>query len=149
VTENKVDIIWVGSLFVWYDQEPVPLREQPPLHTTVAVETVTSYQPENVKHLHDPYSEQEICPKCGRKMPKPKIENPEEPKKLRATWAIAVPLEERENGADVLDELLEGARDKLDNVGISYSDSSKAKFHVLAASLGLFVQHFDSITGDA
>lgn len=139
VTVNRTDVTYDDGVYYW---KTAPLDPQPPLNkltpTAVAVHA----------HSNDMPHDREVCPTCKRKMPKEKIETPEEDKKPRATWAVSVPMEERENGADVLDELLEAARDKLDDAGISYSTSTKAKYHVLALSLGLFIQHFDSIASD-
>lgn len=88
-----------------------------------------------------------ICPTCHQRV-KPKIENKPEERKPRGSWSITVPKDVREDGADVLDSLLENARISLDLAGISYGPERKVRYYVLAASLGLFVQHFEELMSD-
>jgi len=146
VTENRSHIQYADGIFYWCDDEThdraKELVPQPPhLHTDD--ETIAVLSGDSV------IEEREVCPGCGRKLPKPKIETPQEEKKPRGTWAIAIPMDERENGANVLDEMLETIREKLDSVGVSYSEASNAKYYVLSTGMGLLVQHFDSVVADA
>lgn len=79
------------------------------------------------------------CPTCERPLPKPKIETPMEERKIRRTWSVSVPVDRQEDGAEVLDTLLEEVRDELARAGLPYGDSEVAKYHPLATALALFV----------
>jgi hypothetical protein len=59
-----------------------------------------------------------------------------------------VPKDERENGADVLDTLLEEARKSMAQAGLAYGDEDNARYFVLSAVLGLFVQHAREVMAD-
>lgn len=86
-----------------------------------------------------------LCPTCLRTIPKPKIESEIEEKKVRKTWSVSVPKTEQENGAEVLDALIESARDELARAGLPYGDSETAKYYVFSTSLALFVTHAKEI----
>lgn len=69
---------------------------------------------------HDTASEAtpgEPCPTCKRKVPVPNA--PNQPARKRTTWAIYVPKDEQENGAELLDTLLEQAAEKLVELGVT------------------------------
>jgi hypothetical protein len=154
VTENKTRIVWDGEGFSWgEDGDLFPLAPQPPHHHQVSEENMETFEKISERLAEDQAETVEddrpICPGCGRKLPKPKIDTPKEDKKPRGTWAIAIPMDERENGADVLDEMLEVIREKLDTVGMSYSEASNAKYYVLSTAMGLVLSHFDSVVADA
>src|SRR5262249_55851222 len=138
ITENKAMMSYDKGVFYWeVDGEIIPLKHQPPI-----LKGEAEYPQAIVEEPDQDNAEQRpVWTGCGRRMPKPKIDTPREEKKPRGTWAVSVPVEQRENGADTLDELLEAARDELDEVGISYGDGNRVKFHVLATALALFVQH--------
>lgn len=158
VTENKARITFetaISPCFFWTDSTITnePLTPQPPIkeesETDHQVAESTSPTVElGIGHVLAVGHDRETCPTCKRPMPRPKIDTPKEDKKPRGTWAVAVPLDERENGADTLDDLLDAARDKLDKVGISYGDGSQVKFYPLTTALGLFIQHADKILSD-
>jgi hypothetical protein len=136
ITNNEAAIEYDKGVWYWQENdEQIPLAWQPP----------NKNGPQEDEGLDDI---RPVCPGCGRRLPKPKIETPPEEKRVRRTWAVSVPADVQENGADTLDALVEAAREELDKVGMSYSDSSKARFYVLATSLGLFVQHFDSVVSN-
>jgi hypothetical protein len=109
-------------------------------HITPQLEFVHS----NAGEVHDP----RFCPTCKRKLPKPKDEELEE-KKVRKTWSVAVPVSQQEDGADVLDALIESSRLELFDAGLPYGESDSAKYHVMATSLSLFVLHAKRILGDS
>jgi hypothetical protein len=141
VTENVAMIAYDNELFYWTMDEHVftELTQQPPrldnmIHVT-----------EQQVHTRE---QKEVCPACNRPLPKPKIETPMEEKKQRATWAISVPADERENGYEVLDTLLDEARDALDRAGMHYDKGNKVRYYPLATALGLFVQFSDRILSD-
>lgn len=154
LTENKQQITYDKGIFYWSDGRtliPQPPSIEKPVVIPEFLNPFPPPDPENlpVSHVLEPDHDREICPTCNRRMPKPKVETPMEEKRPRQTWAVAIPLDERENGAFVLDELLETLRDKLDNAGLSYGEGSRVRYFVLATGLGLLVQHFDSIVSDA
>jgi hypothetical protein len=127
VTNNEIGITYQGGRFFW---EGEPLTWQPP----------SKNGPEEVGTEPE---ERPICPGCGRRLPKPKIDSPTEEKKKRKTWAVSVPATVEEDGADVLDALLEAAREKMDEAGLDWGEGQK--YFVLSTALGLFVQHADLI----
>jgi len=155
VTNNEVTI-WFEQFngFQWIDSKsefPQMMKYQPPMASVsdVGDDILFPNVPvltESNGHVHD---ERAVCPTCERPLPKPKIENDPEKPKERKTWAVSVPAERWEDGADVLDELLEAARDELDRVGISYGDGKKVKYAILSTALALFVQHADHVLADA
>lgn len=153
VTTNKEQITYNQGVFYWTDGRtliPQPPSVEKPVVIPDFLEPA-GRDPENlpVEHMLEEGHDPEVCPTCKRKMPKPKIETPTEEKRPRQTWAIGIPVDERENGADVLDELLETCRDQLDKAGLSYGEGSKVKYFVLATTLGIFVQHAEALLSDA
>lgn len=154
LTENKQQITYDKGIFYWSDGRtliPQPPSIEKPVEIPDFLNPVPPPDPENLPpgHVLEPDHDREVCPTCNRKLPKPKVETPMEDRKPRGTWAVGVPMDERENGADTLDELLEACRDELDKAGLSYGNESKVKFYVLATTLGIFVQHASTILGDA
>lgn len=77
----------------------------------------------------------ECCPTCSRPLPRPKGEKREKPR-LRRSWTVNVPKDEQEDGADVLDTLLEECR-KL----FGHSSHANLKYHTVVQALALVVQH--------
>ena len=90
-----------------------------------------------------------VCPSCKRPLPHPKHEGEPEAKRPRRSWTITVPKDERENGAEVLDELLEASREEMGKLGLPYGEGSSVRYFVLAAALALFVQHAEQLMADA
>jgi hypothetical protein len=76
----------------------------------------------------------EECALCHRKLPIKK-EKPEKERK-RTTWSIRVPKDHLEDGAEILDSLLEECRDIL---GRDWNE--KTKYYTLVESLALLLQH--------
>lgn len=76
----------------------------------------------------------ETCPTCKRTIKK--TEGKREPARNRARWSIHVPQDERENGADVLDTLLEECG-KL----FGHDIDKKMRYFTAAQALALVVQH--------
>jgi hypothetical protein len=54
-------------------------------------------------------------------------------------------VDERENGAETLDEQLEAARREMAKAGLPYGDEAAARFFVLSTALGLFVMHAEDV----
>lgn len=141
VTEALDTITYDKGVFYWSNGEP--LSQQPPTILDGEVSTIA------IQHAVEEGHVRQKCPTCLRVMPKEKIDTPTEEKKNRQTWAISIPVTEQENGYMVLDELLEAAREKLDDAGVSYSTARTARYHVLTATLGIFVQNADLVLGDS
>ena len=91
----------------------------------------------------------ERCPTCNTKI-RPSHDDTEEREvtRNRSSWTVTVPKDEREDGAQTLDVLLEAARMVMDDRGLSYGPERKVRFYVLSAALGLFVQHVDSLVSE-
>lgn len=128
VTNNEIGITYQGGRFFW---EGEPLSWQPPKKGGPEEVSVTEQE------------ERPVCPGCGRRMPKPRIDTPVEEKKRRKTWAVSVPATVEEDGADVLDALLESAREKMDAAGLDWGEGQK--YFVLSTALGLFVMHAEQV----
>lgn len=144
ITENKERIEYRGGKFYWTDGKP--LTRQPPVR-----EIIQTTEQEIVRHTHDDKVSIDVrqkCDACGRALPKPKIDGQDEEKRPRATWAVSVPMDQRENGAETLSELLEAAREEMAKKGWEYGDASTAKFFVLSHVLATFVLHADQILSD-
>lgn len=137
VTENKVTIKYLDDAYWWTPPEGdiVKLGWQPPHLADERLEVVTGHNPDE-------------CPTCHQKL-KTKVEGPPEPKKPRRTWSLAVPKDDQENGAEVLEGLIEACREELAKAGIEYGTEKKVVYHVLTTSLALFVQHGQRILSDS
>lgn len=147
VTENVASIFLSEETMVFYwamgGTSLVPLSWQPPgLHRDLSFEN----PPEKTEGFS--VSEIDVCPSCNQRL-KPKVKTPPEEKKNRKVWSIAVPKDHLEDGADVLDTLLEEARTEMGKAGLQYGDAKTVKYHVLATALALFVTQAERILGDA
>jgi len=151
VTANAAFIVWNGRGFDWNDlfSAAVPLSWQPPARPLEAPES--NGEVNALVELGPPVSEPGVvaegsCPTCLRPLPHPKEKS--EAKRERRTFSITIPKDKRENGAEVLDTLLEESRKELARAGLPYGDADSAKYFVLATTLGLFVQHAKDVLGD-
>ena len=109
------------------------------------METVDSTSPDYqhpADHVHEHVSavplmdgpgQVERCPTCERALPKP---HTDAETRVRRGWTIAVPVDERENGADVLDSLLDECR-KL----FGHDTNRKVRYYTVAQALALVVQN--------
>jgi hypothetical protein len=89
------------------------------------------------------------CPTCNTKIrPSHDDTGEREPSRNRSTWSVTVPKDEREDGAECLDVLLEAARMAMDDRGLTYGPERKVRYYVLAAALGLFVHHVDALVSE-
>ena len=158
ITENRARIAWFADSFYWEQDghEFLPLAFQPP-HVDVEMENewlhdyAASASPpfEKAGEKTEPILDNE-CPTCRQPLPRPKPpQTRREPKRVRRSWTITVPLDRRENGAETLDTLLEEARLEMDRAGLGYGPERNNRFFVLATILGLFVQHSRELLGDA
>jgi hypothetical protein len=154
VTVNAAWITWKEGQFTWSDMLTTdePLQFQPPVRL---VEDSLPKSPEKNGEklviaggeIASVPSYDGTCPTCLRPLPHPKSEH--EPKRVRRTWSITVPVDERENGAEALTTLLEEGRKEMARAGLPYGAEETANYFVLASMLGLFVAHADSILSDA
>lgn len=82
----------------------------------------------------------EKCPTCERSLPKPRMTD--EPRE-RKSWTIAVPVDERENGAEVLDTLLTECRTLF-----GHDTNPKVRYYTVAQALALVVQNSTQLAAD-
>jgi len=145
ITVNANWITFDQNIFFWESlfSTGVPLSWQPPTRLIDVLQ----------EPLADPESngqaalEANTCPTCLRPLPHARSEH--EGKRLRRTWSITVPSDEREQGADMLDTLLEEGRREMARAGLPYGDEDAAKYFVLSTMLGLFVTHAEEVLSDA
>lgn len=130
ITRNLAWIQYVDEtqLFRWvtkaghgwaYQQQ---LTFQPPVGGELETVPRSSAEPKELT------ADQEApCPTCGRHSRRARSSEPHTPgeRRPRASWSISVPSDEREKGADVLDELLEGV---LAAFGREHHTSSIARY---------------------
>jgi len=146
VTINGAWITWNGRGFDWSDMltSGEPLSFQPPVRPLSNEEPLPDLPEKNGGQpaaLAAPF--EGSCPTCKRPLPHPKPA--QEPKRLRRTWSITVPADERENGAEMLSTLLEEGRLELAKAGLPYGDADSANYFVLSTILGLFVAHAEDV----
>jgi len=161
LTDNIAHIAYLDGAFWWKDilGEPILLEWQPPtegVYEALTTPRSASEQKDDpdlllveklgAEHVLAPGHEPDICPTCLRKLPKPKEKT--EAQKVRKTWSVAVPLDRWEDGADVIDTLLEEAHKELNKNGLPYGEGKVVKYYILTAALGLFVTHASSLMGD-
>lgn len=164
ITENRSEIAWGdGVVFVLgapeYDSERFFWKffdEHEQMHYFKALEPQPplcgSEKPSNAKHTH--YGEiprgsaprpaeatTEPCTRCKGTGVNPQVEKKKEPAKQRATKSIRVPKEKLEDGADVLEQLIEAA-EKVMRPG----EEARPPYFTICDSLGLIVLHWEDLT---
>lgn len=77
----------------------------------------------------------------GTGSPKKKGKKHGEPKRNRAQWSVTVPNDERERGADTLDEYEVTSREMLNEAGLLQDDTPR--FNVLVYVWAFFLQNFN------
>ncbi len=102
---------------------------------------VHTLDPSPVETVIDGPALAEKCPTCDRALPKP---HKDEEEKVRKGWTIAVPVSELENGADVLDELLNECRHLF-----GHDESKKVKYYTIVQALALVVQNGHKMAAEA
>lgn len=152
ITVNAAWLNFEDDVFLWTDliSAAQPLSWQPPFGTLEAVPSdkpvvIPDPAKENPERTPDQIAADGVCPKCLRPLPHPKNEHEE--KRVRRSWTITVPLDERENGAETLDTLLEAARQEMAKAGLPYGDEAAVRFFVLSGALGLFILHAGEVLG--
>lgn len=94
-------------------------------------------------HVHD---NEEPCPKCkGRgkvAKPEPKGEHEQAPPRPKTTWSVRVPKDEREDGYEVIDTLVEDSVEKLKEANLLKSANRGANYYALVYVLAFFAQNF-------
>jgi len=141
ITENRAAILWNPlGFFEWVND---PLAKE----ARNASKRLSPHPRVGEAHPHTDLEKAhpDICPECKRPR---RRKTPREKQRPRERWVIHVPRDERENGADVLDTLLEEARKSMAQAGLAYGDEDNARYFVLSAVLGLFVQHAREVMGD-
>jgi hypothetical protein len=161
LTDNVAAVVYRDETFWWRDVlgEALPLDWQPPgealYQELSAPERETPSDPDlllterlGASHVlvegHDP----DVCPTCLRKLPRPKDERAPEAKKVRKTYSVAVPMDRWEDGAAVIDTLMDEAQKELARFGLPYGEGKVVKYYILTAALGMFVTHAGSLMDD-
>lgn len=142
ITVNAAWINFEDDQFFWTDMinASQPLSWQPPWADLDKPVVAPNPPEEKTEASHDG-----SCPTCHRPLPHAKSDA--EPVRVRRTWSITVPMDERENGAETLDALLEAAREEMAKAGLPYGDEAAVRFFVLSGALGLFVAHAEEVLG--
>lgn len=146
VTKNEAFIFWdeLNSAFVWYDQpdeEPGLLIGR--LSTGLGCDYIRDPKDllDNAHQHFDGPASTDKCETCKRPLPRPK--DKKEQARPRRTWAVTVPVDERENGAEVLDSLMDECR-KI----FGHDESKTVRYFTLTQALALVVQHADRMALD-
>lgn len=136
ITNNKAQIVYENHEYRWSQggnvmplEPPPPQMDKPPVFPEPRIFAAR------------------VCPTCERPLPKPKPDKPEE-KRPRRTWSVTVPKDERENGAEMLDVLIEETRAELGKAGLPYGEADSVKYFVLSTALALFVHHAEEFLGE-
>lgn len=86
------------------------------------------------------------CPKChgkGKIVEQPKDpDQPQAPERKKVTWSVRVPKDEREDGYEVLDSLVDGAVDLLADAKLLRDRNKGANYYSLVYVLAFFQQNF-------
>jgi len=131
---DRAAIRWISELFWWclyggmevsgeHNFHPVaPLRYQPPRPDTLATDPRAS----------DNVSSPENCPYCGQsRKRRPVSAGSRVGRRKRKSWTVLVPDDELENGADVLDSLVDNLSPLVPN-----GDATRSgRYYVLVAAL--------------
>jgi hypothetical protein len=143
VTENKAHIVLNPKDYNFYWNDRL-LRYQPPKKGEVAGASSDSGEVGATDETRP------VCVTCKRPLPRPKIEGQKTEKtRIRKTWSVAVPLDEQEDGAEVIDGLLDLAEEKLDKAGLNWGHGNRVVYYKLTTILGLFCQHADQVLSDS
>lgn len=152
VTVNAAWVKLEDGVFTWSDlvNASQPLTWQPPIWREDERRVSSDGDhpggdpdPADPDLRRDHVAHDGTCPTCLR--PLPHKRDTSEAKRIRRTWSVTVPKDEREDGAETLDTLLEEARKEMARAGLPYGDEETVKFFVLAAALGLFVSHAEDV----
>jgi hypothetical protein len=146
VTDNEAAIRFHDDLFFWTDLmvEDRLLTWQPPLDFVSSTGETLGGRIES-EHVH--VENGAVCPTCHRRVPKPKIETEPEARKPRKVWSVMVPRDQWEDGADVLDMLIEGWREEFSKRGLQYGEAKSVKYFVLSTGLALGLTHIELVLG--
>lgn len=103
-------------------------------------------EPWTQAHVHVVGNDEEQCPKCkGRgkvAKPEPKSEHEQAPERKKVTWSVRVPKDEREDGYEVIDTLVEDSVEKLKDANLLKSVNRGANYYALVYVLAFFAQNF-------
>lgn len=123
--------------FYWCDvrtdniaQISAAIFPQPPIHGSVAVIG------DAVLEQPDGPAANTVCPSCQRPLPRQKDRVSSEPARRRKTWTVAVPADTDEDGALVLDTLLNVCRDAF-----GHDHAQNMRYFTLVQALALLVQN--------
>jgi len=149
VTDNRASIELRDGLFFWTDDLfDEAMSWQPPFFASMEAWICDSKPPGKETEGEDDLVVEAVvalerCPTCNQRV-QPKVTRKNEPRKVRKTWSISVPVAEQEDGAEVLDTNLETIRERFAQAGLPYGDEETVRYYVLSAALALFLTHSDS-----
>lgn len=150
VTVNKAEIRYsdMGN-FVWFSDDlsevGTLLEPQPKKLTALTVDgpvmNIEDIVHNTETHEHVGPGGSEKCPTCKRAI-KRESTGPKEKKRHREKWSITVPVDERENGADVLDALLDSCAQLF-----GHDETRELRYFTVVQALALVVQHGERMVG--
>ena len=133
VTENRAWIKWLeGSEFAWHELRSTDNKWQQTgaLSLPAPAETPLSGHASEGR-------EAERCPTCGKLKTRAHVEHEPGPKRPRKSWTIKVP-DDTEDGAAVLDELVEGCAMIL---GREEYTSQLKRYYIVVEALAFLLQN--------
>lgn len=113
----------------------LPLTYQPPVGGELGTASRSSVKPEELT------ADQEAtvpCPSCGHRRKRTPVPTTPGERRARASWSLTVPEDDRERGADVLDELCEGV---MEAFGREYHSSAIARYFAVVEAFAFVIQH--------
>lgn len=136
VTANDAWIRWIDGKFFWCranGREVAHLYPQPPIHGAPILD-------DHEQQIVGPAATA-VCPGCKR--PLPKKDGKKEGARRRKTWVVTVPADAQEDGALVLDTLLEECRALF-----SHGEETNLRYFTLVQALALVVQNGQTLVSD-
>ena len=141
VTVNTVQIVWSNG-FYWKDHQGGYVRlldPQPPRYPT----NVTEEPQKAAEALLDGPASNPKCPSCKRTLPHTHDKKKEGTRK-RVQWSIHVPQDQQEDGADVLDTLVEECG-KI----FGHDENKRTKYFTVVQALALVVQNGNKLVSES
>ena len=137
ITDNQAWIRWIDGAFWWCypnGREDDKLYPQPPIHGQPVLDS-------HEQQIVGPAAAA-VCPGCKRPLPRAKDDRKEGARR-RKTWVVTVPADAQEDGALVLDTLLEECRSLF-----SHGEETNLRYFTLVQALALVVQNGHALVSD-
>lgn len=94
------------------------------------------------RHVVDANGVEKECPRChgkGKVVEKQKDDLEHAPERKKTTWSVRVPKDERENGYEILESLMEAAVERMHEIGLIRDKNKSANYYTLVAMIRKFV----------